>query len=296
MSTTHDDSESESDGVPVIPMYETDLDDSGDELMSNSDYGPPVPIPDGQLFESPVKKVLHQHLSKVSGLLPNAAQASTSQGADKVDIFTMANITPSGFPMPIAELCNHIRNSPPTATAHMQSLVWYKELRGVQHEFLLVEVVQHQDDNSPIWIRLERAAKTDYKHSRTFFQRLWQQSHSLSSIFPANDSALISSSWEKATGPSHTRTIKHIRLSSQTTLKSLEQLLTAFCDISVNYSLLEQNCWFFCSVIVENLMGKFGHAEMHGKILHQAQGKEARKRIREQFEKVESKLRVQEDE
>jgi len=165
----------------------------------------------------------------------NVHSTSTSEGLEKVDIFVMANITSTGLAISIADLCDHIRSNPSSAAASMHSVIWYKELHGVQHEFLLLEV-RGENKSTPVWLRLERAAKRDYQTSRTLCQRLWQGSQSM---FPANDSAIISSSWKRASGTSRTQTIEHITLSSHATLASLGQLLTAFCDVSVNYTLLE---------------------------------------------------------
>lgn len=169
-------------------------------------------------------------------------QASTSEGADKTDIFSMGRMAntmlSSGLTIPIADLCEHIRKTPSSAAACMHGVFWHKELHGVRHEFLVVEV-RGEDDSTPVWVRLERAAKTEYKRSRKLSQRLLHRAHSLASIFPANDSAIVCSSWKKAMGQSQTQLVEYLMLTSNPTLGFLEQLLTAFCEVAVNYSLRE---------------------------------------------------------
>jgi len=169
-------------------------------------------------------------------------QTSASTSGDNFNIFSisrMASIAFSspGFPISIADLCYHIRNTPSSAAARMLNLIWYKETHGVRHEFLLIEV--RDGDNTPVWLRLERAANMDHQSGLPFYQQLWRASQSMTSTFPANDTAIVSSSWKKISGTFDTRTIDHIALSPQATLGSLEKLLTAFCEVSESYILLD---------------------------------------------------------
>jgi len=173
----------------------------------------------------------------------------SSTGAQNINIFSMGCIMASisdssGYPVSIADLCNHIKANPSSSAAHMGDLIWYKELEGVQHEFLVIEV---QDGKGGVlWVRLERAAKRNYSKGRSLLERLWMRSRSISSVFPANDSAIILSNWTGAPG---TRIIQKIPLSQSATLGSLEKLLTTFCEVAVNYSLFEVDPanfqWFY---------------------------------------------------
>jgi len=98
----------------------------------------------------------------------------------------------------IAELCCHVMVNPSSSAAYMGDLIWYKEREGVQREFLVIEV--RDKDGGALWLRLERAGKHNYSNGCSLVQQLFVRSRNISSVFPANDSAIIFSHWAGAPG------------------------------------------------------------------------------------------------
>ncbi|KAG8724207.1 hypothetical protein FRC09_020791 [Ceratobasidium sp. 395] len=167
----------------------------------------------------------------------------------------------------------------PTASAHSRviSMTCYKSRRGVRHEYLILQV--HSPQLTSRWIRLERAAQADMIKSTGLRNRFT----SSSSTFVPDDTAIIAASPDLSFEDA--KVMEHIIFSSvqQPSLWTLSKLLEAFCKESMVYTLPMENCWFFCSVMIENLAK---HSGSNIKARNRALGRDARKRIADSFQKL----------
>ncbi|KAF8596643.1 hypothetical protein BDV93DRAFT_527940 [Ceratobasidium sp. AG-I] len=178
--------------------------------------------------------------------------------------------------MTLAELCSLALSSDLSTTAHIVSIACYKERQGVRHEFLIVHIRSSNSESR--WMRLERAAHAE--HRETGFRQSFRSS---SSSYPPDDTAIISSS------PNLTfreaKLMEHMEFSDghQPTLLMFASLLALFMRESTFYTLPSENCWFFCSVVIENLAKNFG---IDVKLRNRSLGRDARQRIERLFREI----------
>jgi hypothetical protein len=144
----------------------------------------------------------------------------------------------------------------------------------VRHEFLIVEA---EVLGPTIFLRLERAAA---RTAPTDFTLL-----SISSVFRPDDTARVSISSEKLIAGEESDIRAEVRYSplGRVTLGTLQVLLSSFIEISQTYSLTKENCWFFCSVVMQLLCERFPDHILKGRYGHEKLGGEARDAIRARF-------------
>jgi hypothetical protein len=181
-------------------------------------------------------------------------------------------------PMSISDLCHHLESSSLLSSAVIRRIVHRKEITGVKHEFLLLEVhvTSVSRGNHVIWLRLERSAKIRQKG-----MRFW----SFLSEFPSNDTVRVAGSPKLLLEGSQNSEIQaevQFDPSTNVTLAVLRLLLSCLAEGSPKYNLWKENCWFFCSVVLDLLCEAFPH-DMEGKITHKILGKDVRGDIRKQF-------------
>ncbi|KAF9510353.1 hypothetical protein BS47DRAFT_1384022 [Hydnum rufescens UP504] len=133
--------------------------------------------------------------------------------------------------MALNDLASYIGESP---NAHVILLKWCKDLKGVPHEFLLLNVELQSPDRRTLWLRLDRRSHRDTTASQ-----------------------LISSTSASADTHAASHRSSH-RIRDPPPLETLRDLLFILMEESPNYKLIPENCIFFCSVIYENLVSLGG--------------------------------------
>ncbi|KAF9517364.1 hypothetical protein BS47DRAFT_525612 [Hydnum rufescens UP504] len=144
------------------------------------------------------------------------------------------------FSMALTDLASYIDTSP---NAHIIMLKWCKDLTGVPHEFLLLNVELHSHDRRTLWLRLDRRS---HRNATT--------SQFLSSTSASADTAIVCES----EGYLFDNTQHGIEVQTTFTtplpLETLRDLLFIVMEESPNYKVVPENCMFFCSVIYEDLV------------------------------------------
>ncbi|KAF8596641.1 hypothetical protein BDV93DRAFT_52083 [Ceratobasidium sp. AG-I] len=178
--------------------------------------------------------------------------------------------------MTLADLCSLALSHDSSTTTHVVSVDCYKERQGVRHEFLIVQIQSANLESR--WLRLERAAQAELRKIG-FRQRL----QSSSSAYLPEDTAIISSTPNLI--PEDAKQMEHVEFLNghQPTLFIFASLLALFMRESVFYTLPSENCWFFCSVVIENLSKNFGG---NVKPRNRSLGRESRQRIERQFREM----------
>jgi len=136
--------------------------------------------------------------------------------------------------------------------ASIRSLTCYRNKEGIPHEFLVLVA----DSPPGIHIRLERAADRDAAHQPWSITRRFPKlgsSFSLCETYTAKDRATIADNEpdliEKEVEVKEKMFFRKDRLP----VWKLLHLLRSFSEEAKHYTLFEKNCWFLCSVIMENL-------------------------------------------
>jgi hypothetical protein len=189
-------------------------------------------------------------------------------------LLNLASSSDLDIPMPLGNLCDQLRSGSLSPDSKIHKIIHRTEIGGLTHEYLLVEVELVAD--SVIWLRLERSAA---RHSTSDFSV-----SSFFSVFPSKDMVRLASDQNLLLGnqPSKVLTEVHFAHPEQVSLYVLCMLLSAFAEQSKNYSLSKENCWFFCSVVVEMLCEKFAH-RMTGEFHHRSLGRKKRNAVRRDF-------------
>ncbi|KAG8688333.1 hypothetical protein FRC08_011490 [Ceratobasidium sp. 394] len=170
--------------------------------------------------------------------------------------------------------CQRVRENPTYENASLASLTCYKDVEGIPHEFLIAHV--RVPDAPDMWIRLERAA--DFTRPSSWISRLYP----VSSNYAADDKVRISAdesdliSRSGGISPKEKLIFKRDKLS----LRSFAVLLEIFTTEAGSYTLRKKNCWFLCSVIMENLVAMSSNPI---KVRRLSLGKDIRKRIRTRY-------------
>jgi hypothetical protein len=172
--------------------------------------------------------------------------------------------------MALEDLCVHLATSSDASSCKILRIICRADARGLKHKFLLVEA--KEPFGNTLWFRLERAA--DLTQPRGWFSK--------QSKFSPDDTARIARTENDLTRDGTSRVEAEIHFSEPVTLRSLQILLGLFISESTTYSLLSQNCWFFCSVVLEILSDTFLHT-LEGTLSHLSSGKDVRWRIKEAF-------------
>jgi hypothetical protein len=158
----------------------------------------------------------------------------------------------------------------------VNQIILRKETRGVKHEYLLVESTA--PSGRGYWMRLERgAAERDQILGNL---NIWR---SRSEFKPDDTARLANTEDELIVGElSVVRTTVRFIPSDSVSLSTLEILLSAFVEESRNYSLLTENCFFFCAVVIGVLSNAFAH-KLDGKLQNAGLGAATQERIRKLF-------------
>jgi hypothetical protein len=177
--------------------------------------------------------------------------------------------------MPIAGLCNHLASSSIACVATIEKIVHRKQTKGLKHEFLVLKAVPLWGD--PIWIRLERAAAR--RKERGLFSL-----RSSSSVFKPADTAKLATEEDAltATEESEVKAELSFEPTNNLTLDTLQILLSSLMEVSKDYTLWKENCYFFCSVVLK-LLGEHFHANVKGKYTHLDLGVKIREEIERRF-------------
>ncbi|KAF8313525.1 uncharacterized protein EI90DRAFT_3136620 [Cantharellus anzutake] len=168
----------------------------------------------------------------------------------------------------VADICSHIKSIPDAHLHPIKEIVVREEEDGVRHEFLLLRLAQPTEEE--LWMRLERKGPTSI---RAFMSTKWE----------ANDTATFSgerdSLLEGAKSVEKTRIIFY----APPSLKDLLCVLETLTDESKSYRLLSENCYFFASVVAENLCGLAKSAECTEPLRWLDLGSEVRQKIRQKI-------------
>jgi hypothetical protein len=141
------------------------------------------------------------------------------------------------------------------------------------HEFLLVET--HDSLKHTLWIRLERAADLARRAG------VWSRS----STFVPDDTARLASSLEDLIRDEGSEIKAEVEFTEPdtVTLYTLQLLLSCFIAESKKYTLVGENCWFFCSVVLSMLSERYPH-RMKGTVGNWGHGlMDSRDRIQKVF-------------
>ncbi|KAF8317137.1 hypothetical protein DL93DRAFT_2226498 [Clavulina sp. PMI_390] len=257
-----------------------------------------------------VGKTYGRHISNVDLLqsLDRLQPIAFSDQTSRDDIFLTAyHVKGCLLVLSMVELCFRIKHSPYASnTSFVAELVWYRGTAGVKHEFLLAKIcgldpsttlspnnrtnqqtLSTREETFTVWARLDRRAK---------------QSHSLikgsSGMFPADDTVMLCSSREVLERFSGSSSIVQATMifCSTPSLGDLGNLLSILIKESPHYNLinvklvppslckayllsLEENCYFFCSVI-QQILRERHECEISGTTLHDELSPDTRERIR----------------
>jgi hypothetical protein len=104
------------------------------------------------------------------------------------------------------------------------------------------------------------------------------------SEFPSKHTGRVAASPGLLIGPdpSELKTTIHFTSPKAVTLAVLQVLLSSLTDGSPKYKLLSENCWFFCSVVLQLLRDNFEHI-MSGTIDYENMAKDVRGDIGKRF-------------
>jgi hypothetical protein len=190
--------------------------------------------------------------------------------------FTISNLScmTGELSMPLSSLCARLEDSRISDGSSVSKLIRRREIKGLQHEFLLVEAML--SDGQAIWLRLERAAVR--RPSREFTFR------SVSMVFPPDDTARIACAPQSLFRAEESEIKTEITFTtSRVSLHTLGVLLSSFVQESKAYSLMFENCWFFCSVVLQLLCEAFPDHHAKGELRRDGRGRGVYAAIRKQF-------------
>jgi len=127
-----------------------------------------------------------------------------------------------------------------SCTGHITLLNWYKDLGGSLHQFLLLRLEFPEHRTS--WLRIDRRSDQDTTPMQL-----------ISLPSPPVDTATLCSKLDDLVGNSRPRARTMLRFRKPLSLDRLGILLSIVLEESPQYTLVSENCYFFCSVIYENL-------------------------------------------
>jgi hypothetical protein len=145
--------------------------------------------------------------------------------------------------MSLKDFCDRLSASSIRRSSHVIRIIRRKEKKGLRHEFLLVNVALQSEQT--FWLRLERAAD---RRRREFWPRIF------TSRFLPDDKAKLAGRFEDLFDAGTSTTIAELQLSSVTfsnSLQAFQLLLSSFSEVSTHYTLPQQNCWFFCTAVMD---------------------------------------------
>jgi hypothetical protein len=177
------------------------------------------------------------------------------------------------FVVPLRELCDQLSAYTLSYASYIRKIVRRKQKKGLKHEFLIVEF--DAPGGQEVYLRLERAAARNVTGDFT----IW----SISSIFPPDDTARVALNSERLISGEESDVKAEASFQrGLVTLSTLNALLSSFIEVSKNYSLTKENCWFFCSVVLQILCERFPH-RIEGSYGHETLGADSRDDIRARF-------------
>jgi hypothetical protein len=158
----------------------------------------------------------------------------------------------------------------------INQIILRKATGGVKREYLLVESTA--PSGRAYWMRLERGPAERGQVLGNL--NIWR---SRSEFKPDGTARLANTEHELILDElSVVKTTVRFIPSDSVSLSTLEILLSAFVEASGNYSLLMENCFFFCAVIIGVLSIAFAH-KMDGKLQNAGLGAPTQERIRKLF-------------
>ncbi|QRV98212.1 hypothetical protein RhiJN_26231 [Ceratobasidium sp. AG-Ba] len=191
-------------------------------------------------------------LSQYASTVPSSSSSSTSSNSSRRQAHRSASPAPrpsQPAELKLSEFCQRVQDDRSYASAYVSSLTCYKDVTGIPHEFLVAHI--RRLDMSDLWIRLERVA--GFAHASGWLSRLFP----VSSKYQPDDKVKIT--YEESGLFSQREGVtpkeKLIFNGQKLSLRSFAMLLSIFADESKVYTLRQKNCWFFCSVMMENLAG-----------------------------------------
>jgi hypothetical protein len=235
--------------------------------LSASGFGSRPPVESGQASISNTIANRSHNIFNSSGWLNRHSGVSFS--AD------LLNLSSSDYEwsMPLEDFCDRLEFSPFSSVSKIPRIIRRKEISGLRHEFLLLEA--EILTGRVIWLRLERAAKRDHASDFTLV--------SFSSRFPSDDTARLAGNPTKLMQQeSEVKAVIHFTQPKDVSLGVLRLLLTALMKESKEYVLWQENCFFFCSTVLELLCEKFPH-RMQGAYGNKNLGTGVREKVRERF-------------
>ncbi|KAF9517369.1 hypothetical protein BS47DRAFT_525442 [Hydnum rufescens UP504] len=143
--------------------------------------------------------------------------------------------------MALKDLASYINGSP---NAYIVLLNWCKDLKGVPHEFLLlnVELQGPGSNRRALWLRLDRRSHRDATTSQL-----------ISSTSASGDTATVCEIAHPLFDSTRHRIEVQTTFTTPPPLYALRDLLFIVMEESPNYKFVPENCMFFCSVIYEDL-------------------------------------------
>jgi hypothetical protein len=209
---------------------------------------------------------------------PLADLAKTGPAEYEIDYFasivtSLAHVN-GEFTLTLEELCRHLAPSSLSASTRVIRVIRRKATGRLRHEYLLVEA--ELPTGHALWLRLERFPD---------LTEMQMSPQTALSRFNPNDKAKLAGTMNLLGGPEDSRSKAELRFTSDedVTLHALQVLLSAFIEISTSYTLPQENCWFFASVVLEVLSDQFPSQIVGGKLAHKELGIENRARIKQRF-------------
>jgi hypothetical protein len=152
--------------------------------------------------------------------------------------------------MTIADLIQSFQCCYDSKSAHVLVIVLREDTKGIQHQYLLVQVRVPRNTENTLWIRLERNAD-EYQPKGMVSSR--------SSSFQPDDRAMLAQSDSDLTKSCPSVVKGQIRFKGPelVSLFTLQALLASFISEAKIYIAATENCWFFCSVILSALSHKY---------------------------------------
>jgi hypothetical protein len=213
---------------------------------------------------NPVSK---NELQKTVQLLPRPSSGNSTDSCIPLAIPRSGTRTT----MALHEFCESLPTSP-IIHSRIESVHLRRGTGIFYHEFLMVRLTE---TNGPdFWVRLERAGDTkDSNHMATI------------SMFPPADNAHVARTEDALIWDNSDEKVKlRFSATSDVSLYALRQLLSFFVEGSTVYSLLWQNCRFFCCVVLELLSEQYPCEGAEGlRPIKEKYCRDARDRIKSKF-------------
>ncbi|KAG8693130.1 hypothetical protein FRC09_010718, partial [Ceratobasidium sp. 395] len=156
-----------------------------------------------------------------------------------------------GIEMNFEELDKYITKKSMLDT-NVGSLACYRDLKGVPHEYLVLNT----HDPIRAWIRLERTGDSDTGSQANNLARwplIGPSVIKLAQDYAPLDTAIVAVEEANLICKPFKVKEKLVFQRDQLPLWRLLHLLKAFRSVVLRYNIYNKNCWFFCSVVIENL-------------------------------------------